>query len=848
LKEFNWIAAINKNSNTICFAVFVIIIAFFSLRSIQEAYFTLPSFDGALNLQVPENLIKYGRYATNYHSIVDFDKRIQSGAPLLVPIYFMFLSFGKSAFVALLVSSIYLILAAVMLYHLTAINTNRFFALICLVLFILTPFLLEYGHHIYGEIPALFYFLSSLAILYRLEKNPEGAGKFLPFLAGFLFGLSYLTKTVMFIAVPSIVFFFIIDLLFIHKLKKRHYGLMLIGFILPVLAFECYKLIQLGADAYPGWWQKQYSSIMFQAGVKEKYADTPNLFSKMLKHTEEFCKFFRMNTLVMLCFLCMPPIVFVINFLYHLINKKRDQTSLTLAILYGTACTYMVWWIFITPTARAWPRRIVSGYILQEIALVISLYFLWKFLSTTKYRIHLLKKCIGALVLTVMLFIILFQSVGNSKHIHFLFKDSQEKLDAERVAKTIGQLPETAKIYGFKWWQAPILSFLSNRVFFDFTKKIHPEYPVKLKDSYIAIDYPDALKYIAFRILNKTKKKVIERQGYNYLFQIEYISDYSYANTYRNNRIDAMVWLANRSKPSDKIVIAQELQINKYEQRLFTLRGMYIFARSEEFKKLKQADLINATDGHILRDLQSSPKLIYEKPEIAIDFFQTNKIKNASPVVIIKKGSEITEKWIAGNFVTYVVGYDNIVVNNNVPFYDPQFRKSLKKLSLPQAKPIKRFARRGLNGNFFYKEPRVSIYEFDIKHTKLNLINCEVSSKSSETGNIISLYRNGYVETPSFRLKTGTHSILLYAKGTKVNGIGPRIKVELYNDKGNSKTQIDELEITSADYQRYETKTFQTDGSNKRIKILFYNDKYEPELKQDRNFYLKELLIAPCSG
>ena len=53
--------------------------------------------------------------------------------------------------------------------------------------------------------------------------------------------------------------------------------------------------------------------------------------------------------------------------------------------------------------------------------------------------------------------------------------------------------------------------------------------------------------------------------------------------------------------------------------------------------------------------------------------------------------------------------------------------------------------------------------------------------KRAKTRNIISLNNNGYVKTPSIKLESGTYSVSLYAKGTKVNGIGPRIKVELYN-------------------------------------------------------------------
>jgi hypothetical protein len=380
-------------------------------------------------------------------------------------------------------------------------------------------------------------------------------------------------------------------------------------------------------------------------------------------------------------------------------------------------------------------------------------------------------------------------------------------------------------------------------VFFDFTKNIHPEYPVKLQDSYLAIDYPDAFKHVGFSLLNKTKTRLIEKQGYNFLFEIEYISDYSYTNTDRNNRTDAMIWLANRIEPSDKIVIAQELLINEHEQRLFNLKGMYIFARSEKFKKLKQDDLIHVADASVLRALQRSPEFVYEEPDAVVNFFKTNKFITVSPEIIVRAGSTITEKWIADNFVTHVVGYDTIVVNDDVPFYDHQFRKSLRKFPLSHIEPIKRFARPALSDNFFYKEPAVTIYGFHINHIKLNLNNCEVSSKSSETGNIIALYTNGYVRSPSIILDSGTYFISLYAKGTQVKGVGPRIKIELHGDKGSEQVLLDEFEITSEDFQRYRTRPFQISKGKKIIKILFDNDTYDLKSKQDRNFYLKELLL-----
>jgi hypothetical protein len=741
LKELNWIAFIKIKGNVICSVAFVFVILVFSLQSILEAYFTLPSFDGAMNLQVPVNLLKYGRYATSYNAIVDFDHRIQSGAPLLLPIYFLFLIFGTSAFAAQLVSGIYLILTALAVYYLTLFNANRFFALVCLLLFILTPSLLQLGHHVWGEIPALFYLLSSLALLYRLEKNSDSAGTVLPLLTGLLYGLSYLTKTVMLIAVPSIIFFFIIDFLFIYKLKKRHYLLILIGFILPIAAFECFKIAQIGADAYPKWWKKQSSSIISQAGVKKTtketanlyetkegprydFKDTENVYEKMLVHSKRFCECFRMNTLVMLFFLCVPLIIFIIHFLYHFIKKKRDHINVTSAILYGTAGSYMVWWIFITPTAKAWHRRIISGYILQEIVLVISLYFLWKFLSTTKNKVHFSKRVAGGIVFTIMLFFVLYQYALNSKQMKFLFSPSQGKIDAERIAETIEMLPERAKIYGAGWWQSPTLSFLSNRMFLDILSHRLPEYPVKLQDTYfvlgqpdtyVAIDHPDVRKHVEFLVLNKTKNRLIEQQGDNYLYQIEYKSDYSYATTYKINRTGALFWLAERVKPTDTIVIAEELQIDDNDQMVITLWQLYKFVRRKRFKQFKREDLLKASDDHILKTLQRSPEFVFEKPDVVSNFFKTNQFKIVMSEIIIKKGSEITEEWITDTFSNriYVVGYDTIVVDDKFPFHDPQFRRSLKVFPLSPTKPLQRFWKRSSLARSFSKEPKVNIYKFD---------------------------------------------------------------------------------------------------------------------------------------
>ena len=174
-----------------------------------------------------------------------------------------------------------------------------------------------------------------------------------------------------------------------------------------------------------------------------------------------------------------------------------------------------------------------------------------------------------------------------------------------------------------------------------------------------------------------------------------------------------MIWLAERVKPTDKIVIAEELHIRKDDQRVIKLKQVYDFIKSEKFKKINQKDLINSTDGHILKKLQHSPEFVYEKADLVFNFFKTNKFKITSPEIIIRKGEEITEEWIADSFVNYVVGYDNKVVYDKFPFYDPQFREFHKEFSLSHIKPIKSFKMLPLQKKLFSKEPEVNIYVFD---------------------------------------------------------------------------------------------------------------------------------------
>lgn len=68
------------------------------------------------------------------------------------------------------------------------------------------------------------------------------------------------------------------------------------------------------------------------------------------------------------------------------------------------------------------------------------------------------------------------------------FQDTEEKTGYLRAAAFIQGLPEDTRVFGYGWWQAPVLSFAADTQFYDFYA--HPELlaPGKLKDTFLVSD------------------------------------------------------------------------------------------------------------------------------------------------------------------------------------------------------------------------------------------------------------------------------------------------------------------------------------------------------------------------
>ena len=79
----------------LCSFLIFIYLLFFIIKCISIAFTNLFSFDGAMNVQVAQNLLKNHLYATSYNGITLFGENIQTGSPVILPVTIFFMLFGE---------------------------------------------------------------------------------------------------------------------------------------------------------------------------------------------------------------------------------------------------------------------------------------------------------------------------------------------------------------------------------------------------------------------------------------------------------------------------------------------------------------------------------------------------------------------------------------------------------------------------------------------------------------------------------------------------------------------------------------------------------------------------------
>lgn len=518
------------------------VIIHFSINSISVALTNIFSFDGALNVQVAQNLAKNFSYSSNYDGGELFPAYVQTGITVTLPVASLFKLFGETFESGLLINAIYLILLLVsIIYYLKVdLQVNIYFILLFCIWFYATPKLFIFGFGLYGEIPTLFYIILSIIFLHRIEQS--GGRKFL-LLLGFSLGLAFLTKTVAIIAIPSIIFYFIIKLF--DKYEKKIEELIqqllftIVGFLIPVLSFELYRFLMLGNfQAYSSWWASQLNSIFMQAGIKSGFDDSYGFFPKILTHLDILSENIKLNLILIIVILC---IVFffmsliIINIFYLKLENAPEKGLFyqrSSLVLFMITISYFGWWLLITPTQKAWHRRIFNGTVLLEICITIILSYLFSLISIALQKRKNQPKIsipnvLFYLISSLVMFSILYYFIISGNYL-ISFKPSLEKENYLETQMFMKSLPGESEFFAFDWMQAPIVSFVSKKEIKNISFNSNINNPGLKKGKYFIVD--------------KAAKNIAREEYQNILM------DYTYKLIFSNPEVN-IYELINRKNP-----------------------------------------------------------------------------------------------------------------------------------------------------------------------------------------------------------------------------------------------------------------------------------------------------------
>jgi hypothetical protein len=501
-----------QNPENWLFIATILLIVVFMIKCVSVALTSAFSFDGAYNVQVAQNLEKYFTYSTNYQTNYDsklFDPKISTGIPVLLPVAIIFIFFGESFASGLIVNAIYLILLAFAIFYFLkkCLNLNGFLSLLSIIMLYGTPNLFTNGLGLLGEVPMCFYLLMMLIFLHKYEDTYNL--KYL-FGAGLFIGLGYLTKTVILISIPALVFATTFDLIVKKQfvLRKcgnvkryfKDYSFLPLGFAVPILAFEFFKLISLGITVYLQWWGKQWVSIMQFAGIDQGYSDTTGSFAKFTTHINYLSSFLDLHVTIIELLLTILLISFFAILAYgifHLRIKQKPKESEkilfsnSVLVLITITLSYYGWWLLITPTQVAWERHIFVGYILLEICLILIASFILKYgermIPKTKKIPYILFKIFTIGYIGLLLMGTSFDLI-HTKNYLISFDDTPEKTTLLKAGHYIRNLPKDAEIFGYYWWQAPVVAFASGRTFDDILTNIEMRKVGSLNEKYFVED------------------------------------------------------------------------------------------------------------------------------------------------------------------------------------------------------------------------------------------------------------------------------------------------------------------------------------------------------------------------
>ncbi len=454
----------------------VLLLAIASLRLLQWGLTQQVSFDGAMNLEVARSLAEGHGYRRMYGDQAAFSPAIQTRAPYLLPAAAVFATFGVGLWQAQLANLLYLALLAAAAFALARRWLPWPWPLAAAAAVIGTPGMAEYGLNGYGEAPALAWWLLALLVLY-----PRESARPLPLarvaVAGLLAGVAVLTKTVLLAGLAAA-----LPVLLLHQLcyaRRRHAlgacAVLVAGALVPLALHEAWRASALPADST--WWQwalGEYRRIRNQA-VGGSFADTAGLLPKLHLHAGILAGALGLALPLALAWLLLP--------FAALAARARRFTTLrgwpVLATLALLAALYFAWWLGITPTQKAWYRRIFNGVVVIDLLSALVAGSLW----TLRAQAPSWRR--AATIGMLALLLPTAAAVASLLPRHWPDDASRRALVADLAA--VDALPRGAALFGTGWYSSPHIALYAGRHIDNLVAQV-PERLAQRGNAYLLVD------------------------------------------------------------------------------------------------------------------------------------------------------------------------------------------------------------------------------------------------------------------------------------------------------------------------------------------------------------------------
>lgn len=474
----------------------VLLVVLFA-RTAQIAVGNPPSFDGAMNLQVAASVAAGEGYRRNYAAREAFPHEIQTGPPYILPAAAVFKLGGVGIPQAEIINLAYLALLLVVACWLIAPLGGWPLALFGACTVLVVPGVHQYGLYGYGEIPALMWMLAAMAVYFR-GKHDAWCG----LAAGLMLAFAVYTKTVLLIGAGVLGLCALLEMLAAWRSPDRGKRCRFAGFVTGgaavVVAMEAWRALALGGrHVWHVWWLNEVGNIFMQAGVKPGFGKmTRSLLEKLQVHFGLLSQDYRLSLALTAFWLALVVAAAVVLFVSGW--RRRRMNWLALAVLL-TSIVYLAWWLLVTPTAKAWHRRILDGMICADIGviMVVAICLKWR------------RDAGGAglnpvLVFAPVIVALLLPAAWLAKGTHTLLvapasdktcgwymadaascaqRDPGASVFAlQSVVRAVRALPADAYVFGFGWYSAPRIGLLAQRHILDFhdvpVATVHASRPV----------------------------------------------------------------------------------------------------------------------------------------------------------------------------------------------------------------------------------------------------------------------------------------------------------------------------------------------------------------------------------